>query len=380
MRAGVSFLELCKTPKLAAEVTLQPIRRFGFDAAILFSDLLVPLEAMGLEVEFTDQGPRLPAPLRTPADLGRVGRFDPAARTGFVLETIQLARRELGDTPLIGFAGAPFTVATYAIEGKTAKNFTRDQEASSTASPTTARRLLALIGEATRDYLLAQIRAGAQAVQLFDSWVGVLSAEDFETFALPPTAALVAELRGTGVPVIYFGNGAASILDRVARVGATVYGVDWRVPIDEARARLGNAAAVQGNLDPSALLGPDRGDRTARARHRPPRRQARARVQPGPRHLPGDADRGRRGAGRRGEGRMTSPAAGATRRGARAPIGLVVMNLGGPASLDDVEPFLRRLFGDPDVIQLGWLSFLQPLIARAIAKRRTRRSRARTTS
>ena len=172
-----------------------------------------------------------------------------------MLETIQLARRDLGDTPLIGFAGAPFTVATYAIEGKTAKNFSETKKFFY-REPEAARRLLGLIGEATRDYLLAQIRAGAQAVQLFDSWVGVLSAEDFEAYALPPTAALVAELRATGVPVIYFGNGAASILDRVARVGATVYGVDWRVPIDEARANLGNAAAVQGNLDPSTLLGP----------------------------------------------------------------------------------------------------------------------------
>ena len=254
VRAGVSFLELCKTPKLAMEVTLQPIRRFGFDAAILFSDLLVPLEAMGLEVEFTEKGPSLPAPLRTPADLARVSRFDPATRTGFVLESIQMLRRELGDTPLIGFAGAPFTVATYAIEGKTAKNFSETKKLFY-REPETARRLLSLIGEATRDYLLAQIRAGAQAVQLFDSWVGVLSAEDFETYALPPTAALVSELRSTGVPVIYFGNGAAAILDRVAKVGAPVYGVDWRVPIDEARAKLGNAA-VQGNLDPSTLLGP----------------------------------------------------------------------------------------------------------------------------
>jgi uroporphyrinogen decarboxylase len=255
VRKQVSFLELCKTPKLAAEVTVQPIRRFGFDAAILFSDLLVPLEAMGLEVEFTDQGPRLPAPLRTPADLGRLTRFDPAARTGFVMETIQAVRRELPETPLIGFAGAPFTVATYAIEGKTSKSFA-ETKAFFYRHPDETRRLLATIGEATRDYLVAQVRAGAQAVQLFDSWVGVLSAEDFETFALPPTAALVAALRETGVPVIYFGNGAGAILERVARVGADVYGLDWRVPIDEARARLGGAAAVQGNLDPAVLLGP----------------------------------------------------------------------------------------------------------------------------
>jgi uroporphyrinogen decarboxylase len=255
VRAGVSFLELCKTPKLAVEVTLQPIRRFGFDAAILFSDLLVPLEAMGLAVEFTDEGPRLPQPVRTPADLGRLAAFDPAARTGFVLETIAGATRELGDTPLIGFAGAPFTVATYAIEGKTSKAFGETKKFFY-REPAAAHRLLALIGEATRDYLVAQVRAGAQAVQLFDSWVGVLSAEDFETYALPPTAALVAALRATGVPVIYFGNGAAAILDRVARVGADVYGVDWRLPIDEARTRLGGARAVQGNLDPAVLLGP----------------------------------------------------------------------------------------------------------------------------
>jgi len=264
VRKTVSFLELCKTPKLAAEVTIQPIRRFGFDAAILFSDLLVPLEAMGLAVEFTDEGPRLPEPIRTPADLGRVARFDPEARTGFVLETITAVRRELDATPLIGFAGAPFTVATYAIEGKTSKTFS-ETKGFFYRHPDDARRLLALIAEATRDYLLAQIRAGAQAVQLFDSWVGVLSAEDFERYALPPTAALVAELRASGVPVIYFGNGAAAILDRVARVGADVYGVDWRLPIDEARARLGGAAAIQGNLDPAVLLGPiDEIERRAR--------------------------------------------------------------------------------------------------------------------
>ncbi len=255
VRAGVSFLELCKSPKLAAEVTLQPIRRFGFDAAILFSDLLVPLEAMGMAVAFTDEGPRLPDPVRTPHDIDRLSPFDPAARTGFVLETIAAVTRELGDVPLIGFAGAPFTVATYAIEGKTGKTFAETKRLFY-ERPDDARRLLAIIAEATRDYLLAQIHAGARTVQLFDSWVGVLSAEDFETFVLPPTAALVTALRETGVPVIYFGNGAAAILDRVARVGADVYGVDWRLPIDEARARLGNARAVQGNLDPAVLLGP----------------------------------------------------------------------------------------------------------------------------
>jgi uroporphyrinogen decarboxylase len=256
VREKVSFLELCKTPALAAEVTLQPIRRYGFDAAILFSDLLVPLEAMGLEVQFTEKGPGLPQPVRTPADLARVATFDPEARTGYVMETIRLVRKELpAEVPIIGFAGAPFTVATYAIEGKTGKTFGETKKFFY-QHPAEARRLLALIGEATRDYLLAQVRAGAQAIQIFDSWVGVVSPDDWEDFVLAPTRALVAAVRAAGVPVIYFPNGGTTILDRIAQVGADVYGIDWRLPIDEARARLGGNVAVQGNLDPSLLLGP----------------------------------------------------------------------------------------------------------------------------
>jgi uroporphyrinogen decarboxylase len=259
IRKRVSFLELCKNPELAAEVTLQPIRRFGFDAAILFSDLLIPLEAMGLAVEFTEQGPQLPGPIRTPEDISRVNDFDPSVRTAFVLETITRARAQLGSTPLIGFAGAPFTVATYAIEGKTAKTFAETKKFFY-RHPEQARRLLATIAEATRRYLEAQIDAGADAVQLFDSWVGVVSPEDWNDFVFPPTAALIAALRARGVPVIYFGNGATTILDRVARLGADVYGIDWRLPLDEARARLASTAArpfaVQGNLDPAVLLAP----------------------------------------------------------------------------------------------------------------------------
>jgi uroporphyrinogen decarboxylase len=253
-----SFLQLCKTPALAAEVTLQPIRRFGFDAAILFSDILVPLEAMGLEVQFTEEkGPQLPAPLRTADDLQRVARFDPVQRTPFVLDTIRLVREKLDAdaTTLIGFAGAPFTIATYAIEGKTSKTFAETKKFFY-RQPDEARRLLALIGETTRDYLLAQVAAGAQAIQIFDSWVGIVSPEDWDRYVFEPTAALVAAVRAAGVPVIYFANGATTILDRVARVGADVYGVDWRIPLDEARARLGGAAAVQGNLDPAVLLAP----------------------------------------------------------------------------------------------------------------------------
>jgi uroporphyrinogen decarboxylase len=259
VRARVSFLELCKNPALAAQVTLQPIRRYGFDAAILFSDLLVPLEAMGLPVTFTEEGPVLPAPVEGPADLERLVVFDPAEGTPFVAETIRLARAELGETPLIGFAGAPFTTATYAIEGKTSKRFARTKSFFY-RDPATARRLLEVIAEATRRYLLAQVAAGVQAVQLFDSWVGVVSPADWEEFVLPPTAALVKAVQATGVPVIYFPNGATTLLERVARVGADVYGIDWRLPLDEARARLARggatSAAVQGNLDPALLLGP----------------------------------------------------------------------------------------------------------------------------
>jgi uroporphyrinogen decarboxylase len=259
VRSGVSFLELCKNPTLAAEVTLQPIRRFGFDAAILFSDLLVPLEAMGLEVVFTDEGPTLPNPVRGAADLARVKTFAPEQATSFVLETIDRLRQPLARTPLIGFAGAPFTVATYAIEGKTSKRFIETKKLFG-REPDTTRRLLKLIGDSTRDYLLAQVAAGAQAIQIFDSWLGVVSVEEWDEFVFEPTRALVQAVRATGVPVIYFPNGATTILDRVAKIGADVYGIDWRLPIDEARARLRAGGAshtnVQGNLDPAVLLGP----------------------------------------------------------------------------------------------------------------------------
>jgi uroporphyrinogen decarboxylase len=172
---------------------------------------------------------------------------------------IRRAREGLGATPLIGFAGAPFTVATYAIEGKTAKTFAETKKFFY-RQPEAARRLLALIGEATLAYLDAQISAGADAVQLFDSWVGIVSPDDWRDFVFPPTAALIAALRKRGVPIIYFGNGATTILDRIATLGADVYGIDWRLPLDEARARLAATSprpfAVQGNLDPAVLLGP----------------------------------------------------------------------------------------------------------------------------
>jgi uroporphyrinogen decarboxylase len=259
IRSHVSFLDLCKTPALAAEVTMQPIRRFGFDAAILFSDLLIPLEAMGLEVVFTEQGPSLPSPVRGAADLERLRVFDPWESTPFVCETIRLLKDKLDRTPLIGFAGAPFTTATYAIEGKTGKHFIETKKLF-LREPDTAHRLLNLLQSATRAYLLAQVAAGAQAIQIFDSWVGVVSPEEWDEFVFEPTRALIAAVKATGVPVIYFPNGATTMLDRIARVDADVYSIDWRLPLGVARERLraGGAshAAVQGNLDPALLLGP----------------------------------------------------------------------------------------------------------------------------
>ena len=253
-KAG-SFLALAQTPELACEVTLQPLERFALDAAILFSDILTVPDAMGLGLHFVEgEGPKFERPVRNEADVARLA-VPPMERLQYVFDAVALIRKSLaGRVPLIGFAGSPFTLACYMIEGGGSDDF-RLVKTMMYSRPDLLHRILDLNARAVIAYLNAQIAAGAQAVQLFDSWVGVLSAEDFETYALPPTAALVAELRSTGVPVIYFGNGAAAILDRVARVGAPVYGVDWRVPIDEARAKLGGAV-VQGNLDPNTLLGP----------------------------------------------------------------------------------------------------------------------------
>ncbi|MBN2576926.1 MAG: uroporphyrinogen decarboxylase [Deltaproteobacteria bacterium] len=259
VRSHVGFLELCKTPALAAEVTLQPIRRFGFDAAILFSDLLVPIEAMGLEVVFTEQGPSLPSPVRSARDLQRLRVFDPWESTAFVCEAIRLLVGKLGDTPLVGFAGAPFTAATYAIEGRTGRHFLETKKLLHN-EPETAHLLLGMIQAATRAYLLAQVAAGAKAIQIFDSWVGVVSPEEWDEFVCEPTRALIAAVKAAGVPVIYFPHGATTLLERIARVGADVYSIDWRLPLGEARERLrkGGAAApaLQGNLDPALLLGP----------------------------------------------------------------------------------------------------------------------------
>lgn len=256
-RAG-DFLTLCKTPELACEVTLQPLDRLGVDAAILFSDILMPLEAMGLDLSFTDEGPRLQK-VQSAADIAALC-VPEASACGFVFDAIRLLRRELdgrGDdsVPLIGFAGAPFTMLTYAVEGQTGKQFIATKRLLF-ASPEHAHALLEKITATVIEYLRGQIEAGAQAIQLFDSWVGILGVEDFTTFAAPYVRRILETLRPYGVPLLYFPHGGGTLLEEVGKLPADVFALDWRLPLDVARARLGQPRAVQGNLDPLLLLGP----------------------------------------------------------------------------------------------------------------------------
>jgi len=264
VRKKVSFLELCGTPELACEVTLQPIDKFGFDAAILFSDILVVLPPMGLEVVFGDGGPDLPSPVRTAADARKLAVPDPITDLGFVMEAVRLIRRGLaGRVPLIGFAGAPFTLACYAVEGGGSKNY-EHTKGLMFSDPASFHIILDKLARTVAAYLEAQVEAGAEAVQLFDSWAGILAPGDYREFALRYVRQVVDLLRGSrtwasggGVPIIYFLNGCAPYLDDCARSGADVLGVDWRVDMGEVRRRLGDRMAVQGNLDPIALFAPE---------------------------------------------------------------------------------------------------------------------------
>jgi len=256
LRARYSLLEICRTPDLATEVTLQPIRRLEVDAAILFSDLLLPLEPMGLPFDFIKgEGPQIEHPIESPADIDRLRAFEPREALGHVLEAIRQIQRELhGRVPLIGFSGAPFTLASYAIEGGHSSNFAKTK-ALMYGHPEAWHRLCALLSGIVADYLVAQIEAGVDAVQVFDSWVGALDASDYREFALPHTRAIFDAVAGR-VPTIHFGTGTATILEELREAGGDVIGVDWRIPIDEAWARIGADRAVQGNLDPTLLLGP----------------------------------------------------------------------------------------------------------------------------
>lgn len=255
IRSKVSFLELCKTPELAAEVTLQPVDIFGFDAAILFSDILIPMEAMGLALEFSEgRGPIFANPVRSQKAVDELVVPVPEEAVPFVLDTIRLLRSQL-QTPLIGFAGAPFTLATYLIEGGSSKVFLNTKKMMF-QEPKLYHNLLAKITACTSAYLQAQARAGAQALQLFDSWVGILAPCDYQEFALPYVRSIISDLRAvTDVPIIYFANNGSTLTGLTTTAGADVLGFDWRLPIGDAVARAGQHA-VQGNIDPLALFLP----------------------------------------------------------------------------------------------------------------------------
>jgi uroporphyrinogen decarboxylase len=255
LRAKHSLLELVRTPELAVEVTLQPIRAFPLDAAILFSDLLVPLAPLGLPFDFQQgEGPVIEKPIASADDVAALRRFDPREELGTTLEAIRLLRRELS-VPLIGFAGAPFTLASYAIEGGRSSHFAKTK-ALMYEHPATWHKLAALLADIVSDYLRAQAEAGAQALQLFDSWVGALDEADYRELVLPHVKRIFDGLEDIGVPKIHFGTGTGHLLAAQRDAGGSVIGIDWRTPLDEGWRRVGEGVAVQGNLDPTLLFAP----------------------------------------------------------------------------------------------------------------------------
>jgi uroporphyrinogen decarboxylase len=256
VRRKCTFLELCKTPELAAEVTIQPIDYLGADAAILFSDILTPVEPMGLKLDFVP-GPVFENPVRTLADIEALRIPVMEEDVPYVLETIKILRREFeGRVPLIGFGGAPFTLACYMVEGKGSKDFAHIKRMMYGA-PDLYARLMEKITEMDRQYLNSQIAAGAQAVQIFDTWGGIVSPLDYQKYILPYTTRLIDGLDRKGIPVIHFVKGAGTMLDIVKRAGADVVGLDWHVSLGKARDILGPEVAVQGNLDPTVLYAPE---------------------------------------------------------------------------------------------------------------------------
>jgi uroporphyrinogen decarboxylase len=255
IRAKRAFLEVCKTPDLALEVSLQPFRRLGVDAVIVFSDILIPAEAMGLKLELGDAGPNLPEPVRTEADVEKLRVFDPETETGFLMEAIRRIVREVGPTvPVLGFAAAPWTLACYMVEGRTKEGFATVKNFLY-HDPGAFETLLYKIAQATVGYLRAQIAAGAAAVQLFDTWCGELSLADYETYALPAVKEIITRIDNE-VPVIYYTKASHHLLPAIARSGANVLSVDWRISLRDARERIGPGIALQGNVDPAVLFGP----------------------------------------------------------------------------------------------------------------------------
>ena len=259
LREKHSFLEVAKTPDLAAEVSLQPFRRIGVDAVILFSDILIPAEAMGAPIELGDSGPVIHSPIRTAAQVEALANFDPECKTPFVGETIRQLCRELGpDVPVLGFAAAPWTLACYLVEGRSNDGFPAAKTLRA-SEPRLFQRLLEKIARATAGYLKSQIAAGVAAVQLFDTWAGELTAADYREFELPATQLLIDELAPGSTPVILYSKASNHLLDDLAQTGATVLSVDWRADLADVRRRFGSRIAVQGNVDPCVLLGPAEG-------------------------------------------------------------------------------------------------------------------------
>jgi uroporphyrinogen decarboxylase len=255
IRAKHSFLEVCKTPDLAVEVSLQPFRRLGVDAIIIFSDILIPAEAMGLPLDLGDAGPNLPEPVRTAADVKRLRIFDPEVETGFLMEALRRTVKQAGpDVPVLGFAASPWTLACYMVEGRTKEGFAKVKEFLY-REPKVFRELLHKIAQATILYLKGQIAAGVSAVQLFDTWCGELDLQDYTEFVLPAVQEIIAGLGGA-VPVIYYTKASHHLLPAIVRAGANVLSVDWRIPLAKVRELAGPCVAVQGNLDPAVLFAP----------------------------------------------------------------------------------------------------------------------------
>ncbi len=258
IRANHAFLEVCKTPDLAVEVSLQPFRLLGVDAVIVFSDILIPAEAMGLKLELGDAGPNLPNPVRSKHDVEKLRLFDPELETAFLPEAIRRIVREVGPTvPVLGFAAAPWTLACYMVEGRTREGFAT-VKGFLLNEPRTFQDLLHRIAQATIPYLKAQIAAGAAAVQLFDTWCGELSLDDYEQFALPAVQEIIFALasEASQTPIIYYTKASHHLLPAIARSGANVLSVDWRMHLPTLRKELGARIALQGNVDPAVLLGP----------------------------------------------------------------------------------------------------------------------------
>jgi len=257
LRERYSLLEICRTPELAVAVTLQPIDVIDLDAAIVFSDLLLPFVPMGLDFDFIKgEGPAVERPIRHLSDVRRLRTFEPRESLAHVLTTIRMLRNELRErVPLIGFGGAPFTMASYAIEGGPSTLYTRTKSFMY-AQPQAWHMLCERFSTMMADYLRAQVEAGVQALQIFDSWAGQLSRSDYREFALPHTRRIFDALADLDVPVVHFGVGTTAILPEIAEAGGHVIGVDWRLPLDEAWRAIGCARGIQGNLDPALLLGP----------------------------------------------------------------------------------------------------------------------------